>query len=279
MAAILKGDGSSILASEFLDALLSGENNIYIAIGKESEWENDNLPPNPVDSLQDEENFRQNIIGIKRIQANFCSLMIPKVEWKAGVTFKPLDKTIPLAKRATNWYCLTSRNKVYECIQAGVGETQIGSEPDYMDEEVSTPDGYKWKYLYSISTNMINSGLLLNEWIPVSYNTDGVYPGGSLTQDQNSYGDVNANFRLGAFRMMAVATLEDEGDSIPYGISFRQVGLLWNPKDSDGSLIAGDSYSKNNFDINSGQLLYLENKRPIIREPEQSETLKVIIAF
>lgn len=280
MAAILKSDGSAVVASEFLDALISGDNNLYIAVGRnDEEWHNESLPPTPLDTLQDEEDFRSRIIGIKKINGRDCSLMVPKIVWEAGKTFKPLDKTIPMGKRNTDWFCLTSRNRVFECLEAGLGATDAAAEPDYMDSEVATPDGYKWRYLYTITTQMVNSGLLLNTWMPVAYNTDGVYPGGTLSSDQNSFGDNNANFRLGAFRLMCVANLEDEGTAIPYTVTYRQVGLLWNPRDAEGERLTGIRYGKDEFDVNSGQLMYLENKRPVMREPEQSETLKVIISF
>lgn len=280
MASILKSDASAVVASEFLDALISGDNNLYIAVGRDKEeWNNESLPPTPLDTLNDEEDFRNRIIGIKKVDGRACSLMVPKVMWEAGKTFKPLDKTISMGKRNTDWYCLTSRNRVYECIEAGAGVTDASSEPDYMDSEVATPDGYKWRYLYTITTQMVNSGLLLNTWMPVAYNTDGVYPGGTLSSDQNSFGDNNANFRLGAFRLLCVATLDDEGTAIPYTTTYRQAGLLWNPRDSEGELLTGIRYAKDEFDFTSGQLIQLENKRPVMREPEQSETLKVIVTF
>lgn len=283
MPAILTSNISAISAAQFVNNIVNDESNIYIAVGGDAShpWDNENVPPIPVDSIKDEKTFRENLIGIKRVNVANVMLMAPRIEWAPGMTFNVLSETNPAPRKATDYYCLTSNNFVYQCIGKRDDNiiTTIGSEPDLKIDSMETADGYTWKFLYNITTKMVNDGMLVDDWMPVPYNKHGVYPGGTITEDQNSYGDVNANWTLGAFRVLITIELSDEGEVIPYDIEFRQVGLLYDPQDAEGNFIAGSSYAKADFNAQSGRLFYLENKRVIKREEGQTELLHVLLSF
>lgn len=283
MPAILTSEISAISAAQFVNNILNNESNIYIAIGADDTypWNNENVPPAPSDSLNDENTFRERIIGIKRVSIANVMLMMPRTQWSPGMSFNPLSDTNTSPRKATDFYCITSNNFVYQCINKSSPEiiTTDGGEPDLKLPAVTTIDGYTWKFLYNITTKMINDGMLLDAWMPVPYNKHGVYPGGTITEDQHSYGDVNANWTLGAFRVLITVELGDEGTTIPYTTEFRQIGLLYDPQDNDGAYIAGESYSKSEFDSSSGKLFYLENKRVIKREEGQKEMLQILLSF
>lgn len=277
MAAILKSDISVLNTEHFINAVLNGSSNVYVALSKTSEWENENLPPTPTDSMNDENAFRSAIIGIKRITPSNLAVMVPRINWTAGTTFAPLDLSVEAAERATNYFCLTSSNMVFQCIGAGLGLTS--QEPATRGASVVTADGYTWRYLYDLPNAMNNAGLLLDAWMPVPYSIRGEYPGGTLTSEQFNFGDVFANRVLGAHRILVALTFADETPEIPYDIAFRQVGLLYDPKDNSDAFIAGDKYSAVGFNTTSGELVYLDNKRRVFREVGQSETVNLILVF
>lgn len=283
MPAILTSNISAISAAQFVNNIINDESNIYIVVGADASfpWENENVPPMPSDTITDEKTFRERIIGIKRVNISNVMLMMPRTQWAPGLSFSPLSETNLSPQKATDFYCLTSNNFVYQCIGKSAPEivTTVGGEPDLKLASVETADGYTWKFLYDITTKMVNDGMLLDSWMPVPYNKHGVYPGGTITEDQHSYGDVNANWTLGTFRALISIELGDEGTSIPYTTEFRQVGLLYDPQDNEGNYIAGESYAKSEFDSSSGRLFYLENKRVIKREEGQKEILQVLLSF
>lgn len=281
MPAILKNDFSVINAEGFINSLIDGTSNLYMSIGRTTEWSSENIPPTPVDSLAIETEARNAIIGIKRVPITNIMLLVPRVNWEAGKEFSPISTTTANPLRATNYFCINQHGYVYQCIHTpGSGAlTQVGSEPMTMASEITGVDGYKWKFLYDVTQQMTQNGLLLNSWMPVPYNKHGVYPGGSLTSYQNLYGDKNANHTLGAFRVIAVVTLGNEGTDIPSNTEFRQVSLLYDPKDSSGNFISGGTYALSEFDKTSGQMIYLENRKVIIRDATQEETLTVIVSF
>lgn len=283
MPAILTSNIGAISAAVFVNNIINDESNVYLAVASDAnhQWENEDVPPTPVDNITDEKTFRNNIIGIKRAKMINCMLMVPRVNWAVGKEFNPLSETEPTPRRALDFYCLTGDNFVYQCIGKSASgiKTTKGAEPDLMLDNYTTVDGYTWKFLYDITPNTVNNGMLLDSWMPVPYNKHGVYPGGTITENQNSYGDVNANWTLRAFRVLVTIELEDEGTSIPYETEFRQVGLLYDPLDNDGKFIAGELYSASQFDINSGHLFYIENKRVVKRAEGQSELLQLLLCF
>ena len=69
-----------------------------------------------------------------------------------------------------------------------------------------------------------------------------------------------------------------EGGDLPVGDDFRKIGLLLNPT-VGGSLANATTYTKAEIDDNSGEVLYVEYRAPIVRATDQTEDIKLIIEF
>jgi len=141
----------------------------YIFIGKVTGWENDNSPPQSVDSLQEELNAWKNMLVCKRVNANDVVFVIRRINWTYGTVYQEYDDTIDLYSDTTlkDFYVLTSANNVYKCIF-----NNNGAESEYEPsgtgvEEIVTQDGYTWKYMYSIRPEL--EDFLTQEYIPVEY--------------------------------------------------------------------------------------------------------------
>lgn len=316
MPAILTNNLSVINAENFVDSFINGDSNIYMAIGRgydnetkeelgtytKDDWEkwtddnnpsiDESNPPTPIDTIKKQDEFRTHIIGIKRVQINNIMLMVPRIDWKAGMIFKPINTASIAGTRATDYFCINSNNEVWMCIGAPkdnavtkekseplLSSDGVAQNPDNKMYELTTTDNYTWRFMYNILAAVVNSGMLLENWMPVPFNKHGVYPGGMLTQSQDAYGDKNANRTLGAYRVLVTATLRDEGDKIPYSAIYRQIGLIVDPRDTAGNFLTGDVYADTEFDVLSGELVYLENKSPIHREEGQNETLNLLLVF
>lgn len=314
MPAILTNNLSVINAENFVDSFINGNSTIYMAVGKGHDdrsnltsteqdtikaWDNEQLPATPIDTINEQESFRNNIIGIKRIFSHDIMIMVPRVEWKVGKTFKPVNKAAVAGIRATDYFCINSNNEVWECVEKtnDATITEAGCMPllsnvakediesgNVKDVTLKTADGYTWKFLYNVTATMVNNGMLLENWMPVPFNKHGKYPGGTLTETQDISGDLNANRELGAYRVLVTCTLSDEGDKIPYNSIYRQIGLIVDPlsiADEDGNqtAISGENYAFGEFAHSSGELIYLENRRPTHRAENQSEVLTVMLIF
>ena len=301
MPAILTNNLSVINAENFVDSFINGDSNIYMAVGRGynegdnigdktrddyEKWSDESNPKTPVDTIAEQNEFRNAIIGMKRVQINNIMIMIPRIDWKEGAKFHPINTTNKAGTRAQDYFCINSNNEVWMCISAPEGLTQKGSEPllangTPIDKkyEITTADGYTWRFMYNVTAAMVNSGMLLDQWMPVPFNKHGVYPGGMITQTQDSFGDNNANRTMGAYRVLVTTTLKDEGDKIPYSAIYRQIGLIVDPLDVHGAFLTGDVYAADEFELSSGELVYLENKSPIHREEGQNETLNLMLIF
>lgn len=298
MAAILLSGFSVVQAENWVDSFVNGDSNIFVAVGRGDgsstaadtpyAWDDDTKPPTPVDTVEEQDSFRGNVIGIKRVMISGIMIMVPRIEWAPNRLFNVISNTAVSGKRATDYFCVNSENNVYECISSPGTLTAVGSEPQGFGVQ-TTADGYQWRFLYNITAAMVNGGMLLDNWMPVPFNKHGIYDEtsgnlGTLTNRQYLSGDVNANRALGAYRVLVSCTLKNEGDVIPYNSIYRQVGLLVDPRDgSTGERLEGDLYAPGDtvgtWDRASGELVYLENRAPVYRSEAQRETIEALIVF
>lgn len=330
MPAILTNSLSVINAENFVDSFVNGDSNIYMGVGRGYEegdsigtsskddynkWTdkndssiNESNPPVPVDSIEKQKEFRDGLLGIKRVQINDITIMVPRVDWIAGKRYNVLNESDKLGIRATDYYCINENNEVWLCVNAPTDKTvtasimpsfnslklESGSTNENIENNVrsfifkenTSTNCYWWKYLYTIPTSIANKKLL-DGWMPVLFSKHGIYlqGGGTLGENQYMYGDVNANRTLGAYRVMLTCTLGDEDTVIPYDSIYRQVGLIVDPTeikqsvDTPAARLTGDLFNEDEFDKYSGELVYLENKKPVHREHNQTETLRLFLVF
>jgi hypothetical protein len=98
---------------------------------------------------------------------------VPRYNWTSGVTYSRYGCTIcPIG---TPFYVLNSKGQVFKCLDNN-GNTASTDEPELFLSATSleepyfiTSDGYKWKYLYTISSNQ-RQKFLNDEWMPVTFN-------------------------------------------------------------------------------------------------------------
>jgi len=138
-----------------------------VGFGRTDNWDT-STTNNPVDNFQYLSHYRDTSLFGKKITSENARRVIRKVEWVANTPYdmyrhdyrqgneSPVSKTVRLYD--ANYYVVTSEFKVYICIDngsSGIDPTVTGStiEPTQTDTEppVAGSDGYRWKYLFSIS--------------------------------------------------------------------------------------------------------------------------------
>ena len=100
-----------------------------------------------------------------------------------------------------------------------------------------------------------------------------------FTSPINGHGS-DAVTELGGYYVMLYSILAGDigsGD-IPVGDDFRKVGIIRNPEASAAPCTL-DNYSGAEVDDDTGQILYVENRTPILRATGQTETVHIIISF
>ena len=158
------------MANDLVRSLNEGGNeNYYLFIGKVDPWPNEAIPPAATDSdFYSSDTFR-NAVALKRLETRNISLVVPRYNWTTGTTYVEYDPTVDLhvSGSLSKFYVLTSTNNVYKCISNNNGAAS-SVEPSHTTQHiVKNSDGYRWKFMYSLTENMQN--FLTDEYIPVSF--------------------------------------------------------------------------------------------------------------
>jgi hypothetical protein len=173
MAAIITDQLRILNAKNFVAAATSSTNAYYSFVGLpnatdySSTW--DQTPPAPKDSFEQENDYWDTMIALKKISESDVRQVVKKTTWISGTTYdmyrhdisrtntsKPSGAT---SLYSANYYVVNEDYKVYICLQNGTDpENPTGrpslDQPTFTDLEPRTAgdsgDGYIWKYLYTI---------------------------------------------------------------------------------------------------------------------------------
>lgn len=182
MSSIITTTFSSIIAQQFINLLDVGANSylplnrrayIFAIIGKQTSWNDEENPPTAAQSTRDLINYYDNGIICKRIDLDQVSYVIKRYNWTSGTTYSRYGCGICPA--GSPFYVLNSKDQVFKCLDNNGGspstdEPQLFLSATSLEEPYFlTSDGYKWKFLYTISSNQ-KQKFLNDEWMPVSVN-------------------------------------------------------------------------------------------------------------
>jgi hypothetical protein len=126
--------------------------NLFLSIGKVSPWENDQDPPQSVDSVIEDTDFWRGIYAHKRIDRDDVSLVVRRYDWKPGVSYSTYSDDVDLFDdlNPSPFYVLVDEERVYKCIDNNYGSPSLHA-PTHTDSRIRTlADKYRWKFLYQI---------------------------------------------------------------------------------------------------------------------------------
>ena len=268
------------------------ENYLYIAIAKQTDWGTNGSsgselnPELPVDTVDQEVRFWTDTIALQRIQPHQIVPVVPRRDWSNQVLFVPYDTSKQLDEQG-NYYAMNELFQVFRCTQAhpvdfpSVAPTWVTGDPSV----VVGSDGYGWEYLYQISPVDIQNTLSQTDvWIPIPEQ----YAAGAIGDGKEfPMRYIHTRHILARADITETSMPIANPDTSP--ITYRQVGLILNPRDvADGttqltssSLLASDVTkltSGNYLDVDS-RLIYLENRTIVTRQAGQTESKLVVIEF
>ena len=178
MAAIITDQIRILNAGNFIAGVSNASNSYYSFIGLpnpadyQTDWDSD--PPAPKDNFDQENDYWDTMIALKKINTADARQVIPKLTWSSGTTYDMYrhdysrSNTAPVSG-ATNLYSanfvvLNSDFRVYACLQNGTDPDNTEGRPS-LDEPTFTDleprsagtsgDGYIWKYLYTIKPSEV----------------------------------------------------------------------------------------------------------------------------
>ena len=185
MAALLTDQFRIFTAQKFIKSLegpdplasdtVAGDDRdrLYIFIGRPQEWDNENSPPQAVDSFDEFSDAYDDMMSLKRVLAADTIQVVRRIDWippeqttgGLGFTYDmyrhDYSPTNTASSGATklydsDFYVVNSNYQVYKCIYNGTSPSDPNGKPSTIEPTgtstsiITTADGYRWKYVYTI---------------------------------------------------------------------------------------------------------------------------------
>lgn len=175
MSFLLKEAIHGSLVDAVFNEVLSRRSNYYYYIGKILPWPNPQSPQVPIDTSTFEQEVRNRIIAVKKIQSLDASFVVPRIDWVSGTVYDQFDGDYSIGYPATSgatsiktaiFYVLTNSFNVYKCLSNNNGAPSLFIPIGTDAGVIETADGYVWKYLYTIPLSLRNR-FLTSEFMPV----------------------------------------------------------------------------------------------------------------
>ena len=194
------------------------------ADGRTDNQGTDVLPITPADNLNAESFTYDDLLAVKKVSDTDIAFVAPRRNWVTGTTYdiyrhdygERITGTTTLQTSNSgvsnlfdaNFYVLNSSRNVYKCLDNNNnGASTVEPTGTNSSSIISTADGYKWKYMYSLSASQ-QSNFLSTDFMAVSTNTD-----------------VSSNAVDGAINIVKIKTAGSGGaDGTHTGIAIRGDG-------------------------------------------------------
>jgi hypothetical protein len=180
---------------QFVESFSEASANVYyMGIGRPQAWTTstrgdsrtqyegtDASPLTPIDSVSQEFHTFDDLLAAKRVTSSDVSVVIPRRNWATGTVYDyyrhdyghyvtgSTSSVVTTDSGATalydaTFYVLNSNNNVYKCLDNNSGANSTVEPTGTSTSVLSTADGYKWKYMYSLSaaqqTNFLSTDFM-----------------------------------------------------------------------------------------------------------------------
>ena len=146
----------------------------------------DSAPLTPVDSIGDEFYTFDDLLAAKKVTSSDVSICIPRRNWTTGTVYDYYrhdygnrvtggTSTQTADSGATNlfdatFYVMSSTFNVYKCLDNNSGANSTVEPTGTSSSILTTGDGYKWKYMYTLSATQ-QSNFLSTDFMAVATNS------------------------------------------------------------------------------------------------------------
>lgn len=170
MTAILS-DSFRVESAKILRDSIVNSTPTYMFIGKATDWPNGTVV-NPSDSQVSASDSMNDMIFGKRLGGGNMTFAANRHDWTPGEVYAQYDVAdSTLFSSNKKFYVITNENNVYKCLGNNHGAPSLAKPTGRSLIPTSTPDGYIWKYMFSISTEKA-AGFMTSQYIPVTNDPD-----------------------------------------------------------------------------------------------------------
>ena len=156
MAKLISKELNAHVAQQFREAFdESDPTRIYLFYSKIDPWSNENSPPSLEDTLVSDRDVWRGMIALKKVSNNNVTMAVPKHVWTSGTVYAEFNDGDPDLPDK-NFFVFTSNNEVYKCLFNADGAQSTVVPTGRSTSVITTSDGYRWKFLYDISSADFN---------------------------------------------------------------------------------------------------------------------------
>jgi len=138
---------------------------------------------------------------------------------------------------------------------------------------------YTWEYLWILNVNEIAT-FVNDDWQPVSYGLYSEGQPGYVEQDIYGINPADAPKKVSSTNLMIRIFLSGTDTGIPDNDDFRIVFLVDSPRDVNDDICVNNNYASADLSItDTGNLIFIENKLPVMRSSEQQEDIRLILQY
>lgn len=196
MAGIITKRFRLLAASQFKEMFSETSPEImYVFIGRQVPWVDDNNPPVPLDSVYNiEHNMWNNMISAKKVLATDVTFAADRNNWTSGTVYQPYTYTTEF--QSNNFFVLTDEYNIYKCMGNNSGGQSTVKPTGRLTTVFTTGDGYRWKFMGEVSAGDAIKYISTN-YLPVK----------TLLSDDGSFQwDVQAAAANGAIETVTVSS-------------------------------------------------------------------------
>ena len=140
-------------ARDLVRAIQDEESSFHVFYGRTLEWEDEENPPVPDNSLTTEYAAWHDMTALKKVDFQDVRLGFKRIDWVSGTIFDQYDDTVDLSTK--NFYVYTDEKKVYKCISNN-NDTESTVKPTHTTNSITAEtDGYKWKYMFTLTDSLL----------------------------------------------------------------------------------------------------------------------------
>lgn len=145
---------------------------VYVYFGGTDPWDDEQLPPDAVDSTEGRISALSDVQGLKRLQPQDIVSVLPRTDWIENTVYDQytdkaniIDDKNPETNDFYRFYVVTDEFNVYKCLSNNYRSQSTVKPSGTSTTPFVTPDGYKWKYMYTIKTGDAFKFMTPN-WVP-----------------------------------------------------------------------------------------------------------------
>jgi hypothetical protein len=148
---------------------------LYAVLGRSVDWPDPNNPPAPTEATNCLNQLFRDAVYAKRLTNAESSFVVRRINWQSGIVYDGYSDAQCNFTFDLDFYVMNSSFQVFKCLDnnggiASTSEPSITLSSTSLEEPfVQTADGYKWKYLYTLSS-IQRQKYLTQDWMPVSLN-------------------------------------------------------------------------------------------------------------